>query len=73
MVNVISVVFSLCVFLFICLFVLCALCLTVFVNYLLNTFSICVGRGLFLFVLCVVSRCSIHMSDLCVYMRDVIF
>ena len=38
------VVCSLCVFLSICLFVLCVLSLTVFVNYLLNAFAICVGE-----------------------------
>ena len=31
-------------FLFVCLFVLCVLCLTVLVNCLLNEFAICVGE-----------------------------
>ena len=35
---------SLCVFLYVCLFVLCVLCLTVLVNCLLNVFDICVGE-----------------------------
>ena len=43
-VSVMSVVCSLSVFLSMCLFVLCVLCLTVLVNYLLNAFSICVGE-----------------------------
>ena len=38
------VVCSLCVFLYMCLFVLCVLCLTVFVNCLLNALAICVGE-----------------------------
>ena len=42
-VSVILVVYSLCVFLSMCLFVLCVLCLTVLVNCLLNAFAICVG------------------------------
>ena len=33
------------VFLSMCLFVLCVLCLTVLVNCLLNVFAICVGEG----------------------------
>ena len=37
------VVYSLSVFLSMCLFVLCVLCLTVLVNCLLNAFAICVG------------------------------
>ena len=38
------VVCSLSVFLSMCLFVLCVLCLTVLVNCLLNGFAICVGE-----------------------------
>ena len=38
------VVCSLSVFLSMCLFVLCVLCLTVLVNCLLNAFAICVGE-----------------------------
>ena len=37
------VVSSFSVFLSMCLFVLCVLCLTVLVNFLLNAFAICVG------------------------------
>ena len=44
MVSVILVVCSLCVFLSMCLFVLCVLCLTVLVNCLLNAFAICVCK-----------------------------
>ena len=44
MVSVMLIVCSLSVFLFICLFVLCVLCLTVLVNCLLNAFAICVGE-----------------------------
>ena len=95
-------VYSLSVFLYMCLFVICALCLTVMVNCLLNAFAICVGEVnvfsllvMVLFLVCVVfllanpcivsqrvrvlclwsqcvSRCSHHMSDLCVCTRDVI-
>ena len=43
-VGVRLVVCSLSVFLFMCLFVLCVLCLTVLVNCLLNAFAICVGE-----------------------------
>ena len=43
-VSVGLVVCSLCVFLSMCLFVLCVLCLTVLVNCLLNAFAICVGE-----------------------------
>ena len=43
-VSVILVVCSLSVFLSMCLFVLCVLCLTVLVNCLLNVFAICVGE-----------------------------
>ena len=43
-VSVILVVCSLSVFLSMCLFVLCVLCLTVLVNCLLNAFAICVGE-----------------------------
>ena len=43
-VSVMLVVCSLSVFLSMCLFVLCVLCLTVLVNCLLNAFSICVGE-----------------------------
>ena len=42
------VVCSLCVFLSMCLFLLCVLCLTVLVNCLLNAFAICVVFGKFL-------------------------
>ena len=35
---------GLCVFLSMCLFVLCVLCLTMLVNCLLNAFAICVGE-----------------------------
>ena len=38
------VVCSLSVFISMCLLVLCVLCLTVFVNCLLNAFAICVGE-----------------------------
>ena len=41
MVSVIVGVCSLWVFPFMCLFVLCVLCLTVLVNCLLNAFAIC--------------------------------
>ena len=41
-VSVILVVCSLCVFLHMCLFVLCVLCLTV--NCLVNAFAICVSE-----------------------------
>ena len=44
MVSVMLVVCSLSVFLSMCLFVLCVLCLTVLVNRLLNAFAICVGE-----------------------------
>ena len=43
-VSVMLVVGSLSVFLSMCLFVLCVLCLTVLVNCLLNAFAICVGE-----------------------------
>ena len=43
-VNVMLVVGSLSVFLSMCLFVLCVLCLPVLVNCLLNGFAICVGE-----------------------------
>ena len=43
-VSVMLVVCSLSVFLSMCLFVSCVLCLTVFVNCLLNAFAICVGE-----------------------------
>ena len=43
-VSVMLVVCSLSVFLSMCLFVLCVVCLTVLVNCLLNTFAICVGE-----------------------------
>ena len=43
-VSVMVVGCSLSVFLSMCLFVLCVLCLTVLVNCLLNTFAICVGE-----------------------------
>ena len=42
-VSVRIVVCSLSVFLSLCLFVLCVLCLTVLANCLLNAFDICVG------------------------------
>ena len=44
MVSVMLVVCSLSVFLSICPFVLCVLCLTVLVHCLLNAFAICVGE-----------------------------
>ena len=44
MVSVMLVVCSFSVFLSMCLFVLCVLCFTVLVNYLLNAFAICVLR-----------------------------
>ena len=43
-VSVRLVVCSVSVFLSMCLFVLCVLCLTLLVNCLLNTFAICVGE-----------------------------
>ena len=43
-VSVMLVICSLSVFLSMCLFVLCILCLTVLVNCLLNAFAICVGE-----------------------------
>ena len=43
-VSVMLVVCSLSVFLSMCLFVLCVLCLTVLVNCLLNAYAICVGN-----------------------------
>ena len=43
-VSVMLVVCSVSVFLSMCLFVLCVLCLTVLVNCLLNAFVICVGE-----------------------------
>ena len=43
-VSVMLVVCSLSVFLSMCLFVLCVLCLTVLVNCLLDAFAICVGE-----------------------------
>ena len=43
-VSVMLVVCSLSVFLSMCLFVLCVLCLTVLMNCLLNAFAICVGE-----------------------------
>ena len=43
-VSVMLVVCSLSMFLSMCLFVLCVLCLTVLVNCLLNAFAICVGE-----------------------------
>ena len=42
--SVMLVVYSLRVFLSMCLFVLCVLCLTVLVNCLLHAFAICVGE-----------------------------
>ena len=44
MVSVMLVVHSLGVFLSMCLFVLCVLCLTVLANCVLNEFAICVGE-----------------------------
>ena len=44
MVSVKWVVCSFSVFLYMCLFVLCVLYLTVLVNCLLNAFAICVGE-----------------------------
>ena len=43
-VSVILVVCRFCVFLYLCLFMLCVLCLTVLVNCLLNDFAICVSE-----------------------------
>ena len=43
-VSVMLVVCSLSVFLSLCLFVVCVLCLIVLVNCLLNAFAICVGE-----------------------------
>ena len=43
-VSVMLVICSLSVFLSMCLFVLCVLCLTILVNCLLNAFAICVGE-----------------------------
>ena len=43
------VVCSLSVFLSMCLFILCVLCLTVLVNCLLNAFASCVDEVCFLF------------------------
>ena len=43
-VSVMSVACSLSVFLSMCLFVLCVLCLTVLVNCLLNAFTSCMGE-----------------------------
>ena len=43
-VSVMLVVGSLSVFLSMCLFVLCVLCLTVLVNCLLDAFAICMGE-----------------------------
>ena len=42
--SVMLIVCSFSVFLSMCLFVLCVLCLTVLVNCLLNAFAICVGE-----------------------------
>ena len=42
--SVMLVICSFSVFLSMCLFVLCVLCLTVLVNCLLNAFAICVGE-----------------------------
>ena len=42
--SVLWVVCSLSVFLSMCLFALCVLCMTVLVNCLLNAFAICVGE-----------------------------
>ena len=42
--SIIAVVCSLCVSKFMCLFVLCVLCLAVEVNYLFNAFAICLGE-----------------------------
>ena len=42
--SIILVLCSLSVFLSTCLFVLCVLCLTVLVNYLLKAFAICLGE-----------------------------
>ena len=72
MVSVMLVVYSLSVFVSMCLFVLCVLCLTVLVNCLLNAFAIYVGEvsvfslkvmvlflgcvGVFLASLCIVSQ-----------------
>ena len=42
--SVIMVVYSLCVFLYICLFVLCVFCFTVLMNCLLKEFAICMSE-----------------------------
>ena len=71
------VVCSLSVFLSMCLFVLCVLCLTVFVNCLLNAFAICVGevsvfslKFMMLFLCCVgvllASPCICLPKSMCV-------
>ena len=74
-VSVRLVVCSLSVFLSMCLFVLCVLCLTVLVNCLLNAFAICVGEVnvlslkvmvLFLFFLFFLANPCIVFQRVCV-------
>ena len=72
-VSVMLVVCSLSVFLSMCLFVLCILCLTVLVNCLLNMFAICVGevtvfslKVIVLFVYCVCWLIRVLFSKECV-------
>ena len=62
------VVCRLCIFLYICLFVVCVLCLTVLVKCLLNVFAICVGEVIVfslkvtvLFLGCVVFCWLVHV------------
>ena len=68
-VSVMSVVCSLSVFLSMCLFILCVVCLTVLVNCLLNAFAICVGevtvfslKVIVLFLGCV----GVLLANLCI-------
>ena len=73
MVSVILVVCSLSVFLSMCLFVLCVLCLTVLVNCLLNAF---VGEVniLYLKVIVLSFGClflSFFLSNLCIVVQRV--
>ena len=62
MVSVMLVVCSLSVFLSICLFVLCVLCLTVLVNCLLNAFAVCVGEVSVFPLKVMVFSVSIHVA-----------
>ena len=61
MVSVILVVCSLSVFLYMCLFVLCVLYLTVLVNCLLSAFAICVGEVI-IFSLKVIVLCCFFVG-----------